>query len=413
MRLAHVKTLLGAAAFLASCSSLLPSFVDRKEHLVSPGQSFRAFAAGGPSSGERQQSPDPGTVGTATTSSVPVAVSEELGWHEIPDTQLAPQCPSNPEIQGNTGCASVVLAWNGGVADLKRNRLIVWGGGHSDYFGNEVYALDLVSSKLQRLTEPSPVSNVGSCPESYPDGRPSARHTYNGLVYVPDQDAMFSFGGSRSICGSMSDKIWKLSLDAMNWTLLEPHRGDKILNAPGIASDYDPNTHAVFFSDTAGFFRYDPATNAVKKLADLRGVDDHLTGVIDPGRKLFLMAGYPGQFWAIDIGAHSKHNLQDWSKKVRGCDGLLKVPDPGLAYDPVLHLIVGWAGGDSIFLFDPETRACTDKSYPGGPGPAQRKGSFGRFRYFPSLGVFAVVNDWKQNAFTLRLSETPAAKSPH
>ncbi len=328
-----------------------------------------------------------------------------LGWHELPNTQLAPDCPSVSEIQGNTGCRSVIIAWNGGVADQRRDRLIVWGGGHADYFGNEVYALDLRSLTVQRLTDPSPISNVNSCPEAYPDGRPSARHTYNGLVYVPEQDAMFSIGGSKSSCGSLSTSIWKLDLGTMKWTLMEPHHGDAFRNTPGISADYDPNTHVVFFSDTESFFRYDPATNTVKKLSDLHGVDYHQGGIIDPERKLFLMIGYSNQFWSISIASHSRYDLEDWSKQVHGCEKLLRVPAPGLAYDPVQHGVVGWAGGNSVFLFDAGKKVCTERAYPGGPGMAQEKGTYGRFRYFPALGVFAVINDLEQTAFVLRMVE--------
>jgi hypothetical protein len=332
-------------------------------------------------------------------------LSSQLGWHQIPNTQLAPHCPSKPEIQGNTGCQSVIIAWNGGVADRKRDRLIIWGGGHSDYFGNEVYALDLRRSTMERLTDPSPVSNVNSCPEAYPDGRPSARHTYNGLVHVPEEDAMFSLGGSKSNCGSMSNKIWKLNLSTLKWTLMEPHHGDSFRYEPGISADYDPNTHAVFFSDTEHFFRYDPTSNTVKRLSELHGVDYHQTGVIDPERKIFIMIGYPHQFWAIDIGPHSTYAIQDWSKQVRGCEPLLNVPAPGLAFDTVQHVIVGWAGGNSVYLFDLDRKSCTEKPFPGGPSKAQPKGSYGRFRYFPALGVFALVNDWNHDAYTLRLTE--------
>jgi hypothetical protein len=332
-----------------------------------------------------------------------------IGWHEIPNTQLALHCPSNPEIQGNTGCQSVIIAWNGGVADIKRNRLIIWGGGHSDYFGNEIYALDLRRLKMERLTDPSPVSNVNSCPESYSDGRPSARHTYNGLVQVPEEDAMFSFGGSKSNCGSMSDKIWKLNLSNLTWTLMEPHRGDSFSYSPGISADYDPNTHDVFFSDTEHFFRYNPASNTVKRLSELHGVDYHQTGAIDPERKIFLMIGYPRQFWVIDIGPRSTYTIQDWSKLVRGCEPLLNVPAPGLAFDTMQHVIVGWAGGDSVYLFDPDRKSCTEKSFPGGPSIAQPKGSYGRFRYFPALNIFAIVNGWSQDAYALRLTEAAAA----
>jgi hypothetical protein len=343
--------------------------------------------------------------GLSDQQSVP---AEGIGWHELSDTTLASVCPSLAEIQGNTGCRSVLAAWSGGVADTKRNRLIVWGGGHSDYFGNEVYALNLAPPSLVRLTDPSPISNVNSCPEAYVDGRPSSRHTYEGLVYVPQEDAMFSFGGSKSSCGAMSQSIWKLDLATLQWTLMEPHRGATFLYAAGISAEYDPNTHAVFFSDTEHFFRYEPATNTVKELADLHGVDYQQSGVLDPDHKLFLVIGYNQKFGAIRIDHSSKYNLEDWSGKVQRCDALLRVPNPGLAYDPVQRMVVGWVGGNSVYLFDPDRKVCTEKTFPGGPGQAQQKGTNGRFRYFPELGAFALVNDWKTNAYVLRLTGYPA-----
>jgi hypothetical protein len=36
-----------------------------------------------------------------------------------------------------------MAAWGGGAHDTKRDRLIVWGGGHGDYGGNELYAFDV------------------------------------------------------------------------------------------------------------------------------------------------------------------------------------------------------------------------------------------------------------------------------
>lgn len=344
------------------------------------------------------------------TGETALGLSPALGWHEIPNTAIEPHCPSEPSIQGVGGCRSVIDAWNGGVADLKRERLIIWGGGHTDYYGNEVYALDLRSLSMSRLTEPSPVTNVNDCPEAYPDGRPSSRHTYGGLTYDPIHDAMFTFGGSKSNCGAMSSAIWKLGLPNLDWSSMEPHRGEKLYYAPGITSEFDPNTGMIYISDRQNLFRYNSSTNTLIQLTALPNVDYHLTAAVDPERKLFLMMGGPGQLWSIDIGPHSKHAVQDWSKRVKGCDKLLHFESPGLAYDFQQHLVVGWGGGDSVVEFDPGRMSCTEESFPGGPGSSQKDGTWGRFRYFPSLGVFLIVNDWKQNAFYLRLS-SPDAKS--
>jgi hypothetical protein len=342
-----------------------------------------------------------------------IPITSTPGWHEIPETKLASHCPNDPAVEGNSGCRAVINAWNGGVADEKRDRLILWGGGHSDYFGNEVYALDLNKSTLSRLTEPSPVANVMSCPEAYIDGRPSARHTYGGLASLAAQDSMFVYGGSKSACGFMSAGTWLFDLTKMEWKSSDPHHGDSPANNPGTIAEYDSNTETVILSDTANLYRYDPVQNSYKKLGRLNGVDYRLSGVIDPDRKLFFMIGGPGQFWVIGIGEKSKFEAKDWSRKVTGCDSLRYAPSPGLAYDPGRKEIVGWSGGDSVYLFQPDTRACSQETYPGGPGASQPNGTFGRFRYFSRLGVFALVNDWKQNAFLLRVApRTKAVASP-
>lgn len=344
-----------------------------------------------------------------TQSAASTRMPTAAGWHEIPDTKLASRCPNDPAIEGNSGCRAVINAWNGGVADEKRNRLLIWGGGHSDYFGNEVYALDLEKAAVSRLTEPSPVTNVMSCPEAYTDVRPSARHTYGGLAYLSELDSLFAYGGSKSACGFMSSATWSLELAGLTWKALDPHNGDSPANNPGAIAEYDASTGTVILSDTANLFRYDPRKNSYKKLRPLTGVDYRLSGVIDPDRKLFLMIGGPGQFWAIGIGENAKYEMQDWSRKVSGCDPLRYAHSPGLAYDTDRKEIVGWAGGDTVYVFRPEKRACTAETYPGGPGAAQSNGTFGRFRYFPRAGVFVLVNDWKQNAYSLR--RAPATKS--
>ena len=66
--------------------------------------------------------------------------------------------------------------------------------------------------------------------------------------------------------------------------------------------------------------------------------------------------------------------------------------------------MIGWAGGDSVYAFNPDDKTCTAIEHPGGPGAQNENGTFGRFRYFPALDLFAVVNDYGSNAFVLRLS---------
>jgi hypothetical protein len=132
-----------------------------------------------------------------------------------------------------------------------------------------------------------------------------------------------------------------------------------------------------------------------------------MTAVIDQDRRLFVMFGGEGDgnggVKVINIGPRSNYQVQDWNARVKGCDALRNASYPGLAYDPVQKLIVGWAGGDTVYLFNPDTKSCTPLTYPNGPGEQQPNGTHGRFRYFANLDVFALVNDVRQDAFLLRL----------
>ena len=85
-----------------------------------------------------------------------------------------------------------------GAFDTKRNQLVMWGGGLDDYFGNEIYALNLTTLSMTRLTEPAtPYANYV---ETLADGtQPNSRHTYDGLAYMENVDRLFAFGGGGHI----------------------------------------------------------------------------------------------------------------------------------------------------------------------------------------------------------------------
>ena len=160
-----------------------------------------------------------------------------------------------------------------GAADTKRNRLIVWGGGHGDYQGNEIYALNLAAMPptMTRLTDPS-AWNYSISYESNPDGTPTSRHTYNDLVYLPVQDALFSFSGGLP-SGTGTNHTWMFTFADSKWHAQDPVNGwdpTSISNSvTGAACAYDPNTQTVFCIDgnTNYLLRYNPATNTYTKLS--------------------------------------------------------------------------------------------------------------------------------------------------
>ncbi len=349
-------------------------------------------------------------VAPSTVSGIP----NTAGWHQIPHTKLAEVCPPNgPQYAFASNCTNVVAAWSGGIADQGRNRLVVWGGGHNDYYGNELYSLNLNDLSMTRLNDPSPLYSGPPpipCNTTLPDGKPNARHTYGGLSYIAHADRMYDFGGIVACTnGGGSDDTWTLSLGTLQWTRMDPHKGTQPRTINGVVmSDYDANTRLVFMNNLRDFYSYDFGKNSYSRLQfDARDLSYHMTAVIDQDRRLFVMFGGEsdgnGGIKVINIGARSNYQAQDWNARVRGCDPLRNASYPGLAYDPVQRLIVGWAGGDTVYLFNPDTKTCTPVTYPMGPGEQQPNGTHGRFRYFANLDVFALVNDVGQDAFLLRL----------
>ena len=333
-------------------------------------------------------------------------LSPALGWSQIPGTKLQSVCPSNgfgdSDYPFSDKCKNVVEAWGGAVADTVRNRLIVWGGGHSDYSGNEVYDVDLNTLTVNRLTDPGlPVA--ADCAEALRGALPNSRHTYDSLAYVPDLDAVLSFTGSLAPTGCASKAAWKLDMKKLGWTQLTPSGTPPVFNGGIAAVSYDPNRRLIFVSTESygSFASYDFGTNSYKLLNRNAMTEAHETSVIDSKRKLFFLLG-GGYAYKIDIsGKDSNYSLK--TIKANGCYFKNSVY-PGVAFDSAQDRIVGWEGGDTVYLYNPETDSCSAVAYPNGPGAQQANGTNKRFSYFPALNVFALLNGFKEDAYVLRLT---------
>jgi chitodextrinase len=356
-----------------------------------------AFDAAGNTSAQSS-----GASATTLAGSSGGGIPSALGWYQIPNTTLAAVCPP----ANSPNCQNVIGAWSGGLADTSRNRLVVWGGGHTDYDGNEVYALDLNALTFVRLNNPSAATDT--CVAANPDGTANARHSYGGLAYIPSVDRMFVRDGSLACsAGSSAHDTWTFAFSNLSWQRMDPTTNIGATSGQtgfGDSADYNSSTGLVYLHDTYSVFSYNYSTNTYNRLGTLNPNDYHQSGVVDPGRQFYFIVG-DGIGMKMDI--NPSHSFATSNLSMSGCGAMLSTNYPGLAYDTVQKLIVGWAGGDTVYLYNPDTDSCTSQTYSGGPGAAQNNGTFGRFRYFPSLGVFAVVNGWQENGYSLRL--TPAS----
>jgi hypothetical protein len=350
----------------------------------------------------------------AATAASAAELSTTIGWSPIPNTQLRTVCAAEhgfPDVWGNSGCPAITYAWSGAVFDTTRNRMIIFGGGHADYKGNELYSVDLNAQTITRLTDPGyPLAT--SCQEAIANGtQPNSRHTYDGIEYIPNADKMFVFGGSLACSsGDFGRDTWTFDFKTKTWKKMNPS-GTLPVAGPGVMTAYDPNTGLVFLHDRKSLFSYDVNADKYTQLSSGDTLGYHLEATIDPKRKLFVIVGYDsvqgaGRVYTFDISGSTSSLKQ---RTTTGATTAVGQTYPGLDYDPVSDRIVAWDSDtpNNVYSLNLDTNVWTSTSYSGGPAGVAN-GTHGRFRYSPASGVFVLANSVDANVYTLRLSNSTA-----
>ncbi len=345
------------------------------------------------------------------------AVQKELpqkpGWHEIENSKLRAVCPAKGfggiDYNFRFYCKNVTGAWSGGALDSKRNSLYMWGGGHNDYYGNEIYALELDTLSTTRLTTPAiPIANRRDSSKIWGelspfDGtQPNSRHTYDGIAYLPHVDKMWAFSGSLATSGGRADNLtWIFDPAKKTWQKMHP-KGDIPKGALSIVSAYDPVTKKIFLHNRLeGLFSYEyaPDGGTYTQLSRDGRLGVAANAVIDPKRRNLIILGR-GNESIYDIGPGSlyiQQNLQSKDDKE-----IVAHQAPGLAYDPVSDKIIGWAGGNKLYSLNLDTLSWSSQDYPNGPTSQHRQGTYGRWAYVSSLDVFILYNKVDENGYIFR-----------
>ena len=107
---------------------------------------------------------------------------------------------------GNPTPSRIIGAWSSFDWDSKRADLIIYGGGHANYSGNDVYRWRASSRQWERMSLPSEVKQDSSKNYVAIDGAlnaPASAHTYDNNIYLPVADKFLSFGGAAYNNGDM------------------------------------------------------------------------------------------------------------------------------------------------------------------------------------------------------------------
>lgn len=372
----------------------------------SPAEPTGVLTGGADEPAKSGQTAGSGPAGTDTGKTPPSLASLLPGhWYEIPDSRLDQSgvFPPSPVPPGNP--PSVMGAWSGGTIDTKRDRLLIHGGGHGDYAGNEIYAFDLHTLKWTRIWGPSPnraipMTAADESNQAYHDGNPESVHTYGGFVYLPDLDKVWRGGGAHWIAGGGSPASWMFDMATSAWTRLP---NQKTLGTGEVAA-YDPVDKVVYgSSDKYVVHRYDPATNSyTAQFSGVLGAGEEPMAALDVKRRLFVV-----------VGNGKAHVAELATKRVRklttsGPQNVVAARGPGFEWDSSIQKFVGWAGGTSVYVLDPATWTWTERPAASSntvtPTMATRLLQFGKFRYVPSMNLYVSVGGTGQSVFAYRLA---------
>lgn len=341
-------------------------------------------------------------------------------WFEVPNTHMQDVCaPESFGVNAVMGCRAIILAWGGGAYASAQRKMLIWGGGHNDYWGNEVYAFDLRNGRWERLTDPSPgklISEANSDP--LPDGQPNSRHTYDGIQYIAHTGQIFAHGGSISPGGGGTSVTWLFDMLKRSWhaALLKGGPGGYAL-----ASGYDPASGLVIVRGTKALWSYDAGTNAWERLAGFGytplwpryEVSGDRRGTVDTKRQLFWSVG-SNDLLVWDIrkktlvtnewkteggGAYSNlARLKTYPDQVfeSGGGDIFNATAPGFDFDSKADQFVAWKGG-APYILDLATKTWSRGESNGAPPKQVANGTFGRWRYVPEYNVFILVNSVSSN----------------
>lgn len=308
-----------------------------------------------------------------------------------------------------SGCSALLSAWNSGVWAAGPRLFLLWGGGHNDYAGNEVYAFSARDFTWERLTEPSPGPYDQ---DPLPDGQPVSRHTYDGLAWMSHRGEMYGWGGSRSKDGNPTKVTWQFDPLARSWQQVET------TGVPNGSYEnsavYDEVTRTIYLKVTQNFYAYDIEQATYRLIDDLgypplwpRYAGHKATGTLDSERRQLWYVG-GGGYMIYDID-RAVYVTDDWittggstfdnsasvpgrpDQQIQTGGGeVIQAGAPGLAYDSKADQMVAWVGGGP-WVLDLASKVWTQRSAVDAPASPVPTGTYGRFRYLPEYNVFALV----------------------
>lgn len=295
---------------------------------------------------------------------------------------------------------NVIDAWSGGTYRADGNEFLVWGGGHADYAGNELYSFNMDSLKWFRIWGPTPNDDIpeSGTNETYDDGNPGSRHTYDGLTYIPapynGDGAFFSYGGSLWYTGNASVTCWTFSFSDSTWDAVETISTGTV----HARTCYDYINGDVYVSHTSTITKFDTSNNTAIEVYTPSYSGDGAMAFSGIDTSVYYFAGGTLYKYSINGDSHS-------SVSTSGETGVQSSGAHCLEYERNMEQLIGWSGGQDIYVLNMSTHEWSITTMSGAdPGSYPDAGTFGRFFYMEDYNAIGVVNSTTGSLYVAKLS---------
>lgn len=352
------------------------------------------------------------------------------------DANANPNYPGTAPWNGSSGQKSVVTTWNGGTFATRmgsKGSLIIFGGGHRDYYGSEVYAFDLQTQMWTRVM--NPYKGDLSWPYqtgTYPDGSPSPPHTYDLLSYhAPTNSFVTLTAAQDNDPTTRAEVVHMLDLSGRTWR----HSPPNTLNtSDGGWSAYDSTRDVFWFnggggsSKSPGMVKFDPnVQNGDGTVGKYTNYPPQLprtdsVAAYDPIHDLIIVATYREYDSVYAIDPKNPEAAPTTLKEAGTAPS--KEAASGWEWSPSRSSFIYWRRGGDVYEFAPGTDAKNgtwnwSKLTSGQNSTAPQamvadNGVYGRFQIasYQDMDIAVVVNRVDGPVYAFRLPSGVRPRAP-
>jgi hypothetical protein len=344
--------------------------------------------------------------------------------------------------------ATIINAWSSFAWDSNRGDLLLFGGGHANYAGNEVYRWKGATQQWERASLPSAIDYNTYLPIGGAEHAPQASHTYDNSVFLPKADRFVTFGGAAFQSGSAfaaqnpdgsfrrtgpyffdPSKTDPNKVGGGNGTGVGPNSiggnmwtNRDIYAKPGFASNppgsvegttdyaFENGKEVIYISGPDGggtnhrlarltITDYnDPSKDVWEALGmNWYGSGGKGAGAYDPVHNIYIKTytgDTPFTFWNLDNPG--PFNINTLVRLAASPDDFSVTGQYGLEYDPIRDRFLLWGGGGDVFQLDVGNKdgtnwIVTDVSTEFSaklPAAVVNNGVLGKWHYASDLDVF-------------------------